>query len=158
MSAMEVTLRRARAEDRPAVEALLRARALLLDGVAEHFGNFWVADAAGSVVGTAGLEIHGRMGLFRSLAVDADSGGTGIGSRLTWQLLEEAVGLGLREVFLLTTTAAEFFPRFGFVRLRRKDVPADLKESSEYKACPETAIAMRWSPTASGLYEPPSVI
>jgi amino-acid N-acetyltransferase len=155
---VEVSLRRARVEDRPAVETLLRERDLPLVGLEDHFNNFWVADADGTLVGTAGLEVHGRLGLLRSLAVHPDSGGAGIGSRLTWQLLEEAVGQGLREVFLLTTTAADFFPRFGFVRLRRREVPAELKESAEFAACPTTATAMRWSPTASGLYEPPTVI
>lgn len=155
---MEVSLRKVLAEDRPAVEALLRERELPLVGLDEHFDTFWVADADGTLVGTAGLEVHGRLGLLRSLAVHPNHGGAGIGSRLTWQLLEEAVGQGLREVFLLTTTAAEFFPRFGFVRLRRREVPAELQASAEFTACPDTATAMRWSPTASGLYEPPTVI
>jgi N-acetylglutamate synthase-like GNAT family acetyltransferase len=155
---MEVSLRRAQAEDQPAVEALLRARELPLDGLAEHFETFWVAEAGEAVLGAGGLEVHGRYGLLRSLAVDPDSGGAGIGSRLMWQLLEEAVGLGLREVYLLTTTASEFFPRFGFVRLRRREVPADLKQSREFTTCPADAVVMRWSPTASGIYEPPTVI
>jgi N-acetylglutamate synthase-like GNAT family acetyltransferase len=154
---LEVTLRRAQATDRPVVETLLRAREMPLEGLEAAFSNFYVAHIDDKVVGTAGLEVHGRLGLFRSLAVDADSEGTGIGSRLTWQLLEEAVGLGLREVFLLTATAAEFFPRFGFVRLRRREVPKELQESAEFKACPPTATVMKWSPTASGLYEPPTV-
>jgi len=155
---LEVALRRAQPADRPTVEALLRTRELPQDGLLDHFENFWVADSDGEVLGTAGLEVHGRLGLLRSLAVHPDAGGAGIGSRLTWQLLEEAVGLGLREVFLLTTTAADFFPRFGFVRLRRREVPQDLQKSAEFIACPVTATAMRWSPTASGIYEPPSVI
>jgi amino-acid N-acetyltransferase len=142
---LEVKLRRATAEDLPVVEALLAGRALPLQGVAE-------------IIGTAGLEVHGRFGLLRSLAVVPEEGNAGIGSRLTWQLLEEAVGQGLREVYLLTTTASEFFPRFGFVRIRRREVPADLQESREFEACPTTAVAMRWSPTASGIAEPPTVI
>jgi amino-acid N-acetyltransferase len=155
---LEISLRRALAADKPAVESLLVSRELPLDGLDDHFDTFWVADGDGTVVGTAGLEVHGRLGLLRSLAVHPDAGGAGIGSRLTWQLLEEAVSQGLREVFLLTTTAADFFPRFGFVRLRRREVPTELHQSAEFAACPDTAIAMRWSPTASGLYEPPTVI
>ena len=140
------------------MEALLTARALPLDGLAESFETFWVADAEGKVVGSSGLEVHGRLGLLRSVAVEPDFEGTGIGSRLTWQMLEDAVGLGLREVYLLTTSAADFFPRFGFVRLRRREIPADLQASPEMAACPATATPMRWSPTASGVFEPPSVI
>jgi len=155
---VEVSLRRAQTEDRPAVEALLRARELPLDGLDAQFETFWVADADGTVLGTAALEVHGRLGLLRSLAVDEESSGAGIGSRLTWQLLEEAVSQGLREVFLLTTTASDFFPRFGFVRLRRREIPTELQAAAAVVACPATATAMRWSPTASGIYEPPTVI
>jgi len=155
---LDVALRKAQTEDVPAVEALLRARALPLDGLLEHLDTFWVAEADGRVLGTGGLEVHGRLGLLRSLAVDAETSGAGIGSRITWQLLEEAVGLGLREVFLLTTDASEYFPRFGFVRLNRREVPADIQASALFQACPRTATAMRWSPTASGVYEPPTVI
>ncbi|MGO9063302.1 MAG: arsenic resistance N-acetyltransferase ArsN2 [Myxococcaceae bacterium] len=155
---MDVSLRRAQAEDLPAVEALLRVRELPLDGLTEHLGAFWVADADGTVVGTGGLEVHARLGLLRSLAVDADSEGAGLGSRLVWQLLEEAVDQGLREVYLLTAFASDYFSRFGFVRLSRREVPPDIQASALYKACPGTAVAMRWSPTASGLYEPPTVI
>ena len=155
---MEVKLRRATAEDLPAVKALLAQRSLPLEGVAESLEQFWVAEGEREIVGTAGLEVHGRFGLLRSLAVLPTAVNAGIGSRLTWQLLEEAVGQGLREVYLLTTTASEFFPRFGFVRIRRKEVPTDLQESREFEACPSTAVTMRWSPTASGIAEPPTVI
>ena len=68
------------------------------------------------------------------------------------------MGQGLREVFLLTTSAADYFPRFGFVRLNRREVPSDIQASALFQACPRTAVAMRWSPTASGVYEPPGVI
>ena len=155
---MDVTLRRAQPEDMAPVEALLLERGLPLDGLAEHLHSFWVANGEGTVLGTGGLEVHGRLGLLRSLAVQPESEGTGIGSRLTWQLLEEAVDQGLREVFLLTTNAGDYFPRFGFVRLKRREVPAEIQASALFKACPGEAVAMRWSPTASGIYEPPTVI
>lgn len=155
---LEVKLRRATGGDLPLVKALLIQRNLPLEGVPENLEQFWVAEGGSQIVGIAGLEIHGRYGLLRSLAVQPTAGNVGIGSRLTWQLLEEAVGQGLREVYLLTTTASEFFPRFGFVRVRRNEVPADLLESREFEACPSTAVVMRWSPTASGIAEPPTVI
>jgi len=142
----------------PLVEALLNARELPLDGLEENLETFWVAETDGAVVGTGGLEVHGRLGLLRSLAVEPDAEGSGIGSRLTWQLLEDAVEKGLREVFLLTTSASDYFPRFGFVRLNRRHVPTEVQASALFQACPGTAVAMRWSPTASGVFEPPSVI
>ena len=48
------------------------------------------------------------------------------------------------QAFLLTTTAERFFPKFGFERIERTDVPASLQASIEFRsACPSSAIVMR---------------
>jgi len=45
---------------------------------------------------------------------------------------------------LLTTTAADFFPKFGFEPIARADVPASVQSSIEFtSACPATATVMR---------------
>jgi amino-acid N-acetyltransferase len=47
---------------------------------------------------------------------------------------------------LLTTTAERYFPRFGFERVDRKDVPESVRASVEFtSACPSSAIVMRKS-------------
>jgi amino-acid N-acetyltransferase len=47
-------------------------------------------------------------------------------------------------VFLLTTTAEAFFPKFGFEQIQRIDVPISLQASVEFQsACPASAIVMR---------------
>ena len=44
----------------------------------------------------------------------------------------------------LTTTAERFFPRFGFERITRDDVPASVQASIEFReACPASATVMR---------------
>lgn len=51
-----------------------------------------------------------------------------------------------RLVFLLTTTAEHYFPRFGFACVSRDSVADAVKASPEFKgACPASAIAMRKS-------------
>jgi amino-acid N-acetyltransferase len=51
---------------------------------------------------------------------------------------------GAVTVFLLTTTAERFFPRFGFEPIARDEVPASVLASVEFQsACPESAIVMR---------------
>jgi PAS domain-containing protein len=58
--------------------------------------------------------------------------------------LDLARSLGARAVYLLTTTAGDFFPRFGFTRVERADVPDDVKKSIEFRsACPSSALVMR---------------
>jgi amino-acid N-acetyltransferase len=62
-------------------------------------------------------------------------------------VLARARALGLRELYLLTTTAAGYFPRFGFETVGREALPPVLSASEELRgACPASAIAMRLTP------------
>ena len=130
--------------DLPAVLALLRQNRLPLDGVADHRETMVVARQDGRVVGTAALELYADGALLRSVAVDPPLQGQGLGHELTNAALRMAIGLDIRTVFLLTTTAERFFPKFGFERIQRDDVPDSVRASVEFTAaCPETAVVMR---------------
>ena len=63
-------LRPARADDLAAVERLLTASHLPLDGVREALPTFIVAEAGTDIVGVAGLEVCCDNALLRSVAVD----------------------------------------------------------------------------------------
>lgn len=137
-------IRKAQPQDRATVEALLAAAALPLDGVEEHFGQFFVVDEGGRIVGAAGLEIYGAHALLRSVVVADNARGRGLGLLLTRQALREVKARGAHAVCLLTTTAEPFFLRFGFERIARDDVPRALRQSREFQgACPASAIAMQ---------------
>jgi amino-acid N-acetyltransferase len=130
--------------DRGAVESLLARERLPLEGVAEHFATFIVAEHGEEVVGAAGLEVYGPYGLVRSVVVAPEVKGQGIGRGLTHQLLAQARARGLEAVYLLTTTAPDFFARLGFERIPREAAPAPLWASAEFQgACPASAIVMR---------------
>ena len=137
-------IRSAEPTDRANVEALLVAAGLPIDGVAEHFASFFVVDDGGRIVGVAGIELYGEHALLRSVAVADDAKSSGVGTLLTQRVLEEAAARGARAVYLLTTTAERFFPRFGFERITREDVPDGLRASREFQgACPTSATVMR---------------
>ena len=103
-----------------------------------------VARVDGRVVGAAGLERYGDGALLRSVVVDASAQGHGLGQRLTEAAVALARDLCMPSVFLLTTTADGFFPRFGFERIGRADVPESVRQSVEFRsACPASAIVMR---------------
>ncbi len=71
-----------------------------------------------------------------------DAAGRGIGRMLVRAALARAGGL--RELYLLTMTAAGYFPRFGFETVGREVLPTALSASEELRcACPASAIAMR---------------
>lgn len=137
-------IRLATAGDLPAVHDLLRAAELPLDGVPADLVDFLVATQATAVVGAIGLERYGRVALLRSAVVHPTLRGTGVGEALVTALLEHARRTGVEDLTLLTTTAAEWFPRFGFTRTTRDEVPDALHASEEFRgACPASAVVMR---------------
>jgi amino-acid N-acetyltransferase len=59
-------------------------------------------------------------------------------------VLDRARERGVREMYLLTTTAERWFPRFGFTRIAREQVPDAVRGSVEFReACPAFAAVMR---------------
>jgi amino-acid N-acetyltransferase len=113
-------------------------------GVAEGLSHFFVADNGGTLVGTAGLELYEASALLRSVVVEDSWKGTGVGRSLIDRALEEARRRGVDDVFLLTTTAEHYFPRFGFACVTRDSVTEDVKASVEFQgACPSSAVVMR---------------
>ena len=137
-------IRQAEPPDLAAVLALLVDAKLPTDGVAEHFGGFFVVDEGGAIVGSVGLEWHGDAALLRSLAVAPHARGTGLGAALLRRALHEAHGRA-DGVYALTTTAEPYLARFGFERISRASLPPALLESPELKgACPDSATVMKW--------------
>jgi N-acetylglutamate synthase-like GNAT family acetyltransferase len=136
-------LRPATKADLAAVENLLSVNDLPTEGVAENFTQFLVADDQGVIVGAIGLEKFGSTALLRSAVVANEHRGSGIGQRLVNELLERAAQNGLAQLYLLTTTAEDYFARFGFAPTTRSAVPHAVKASAEFRgACPDTATVM----------------
>ena len=129
--------------DLPAVRRLLAAQGLPLDGVDEHL-TMVVAKDGDTLLGAAAVELYAGGALLRSVVVDPDARGRGLGYRLTEAALRVAKEQGADTAFLLTTTAEAFFPRLGFERIAREDVPVSVQASVEFKfACPASAVVMR---------------
>ena len=130
--------------DLPEVHTLLRRSQLTLDGLDEHVETMIVARDESHVVGTAALELYADGALLRSVAVDPVVQGRRLGHRLMETALHMAQQHGAHTVFLLTTTAEAFFPKFGFEPVDRADVPASVQASVEFRcACPASAVVMR---------------
>jgi arsenate reductase len=128
-----------------AVDSLIRASALPTEVVRDRFPDAYVVARRGNdVVGVAALEAHERSGLLRSVAVAPGERGRGTGIAMVADRLATACANGLTSVYLLTTTAAPLFRRFGFADADRTGAPAALAASPEFAAlCPSTATCMR---------------
>ena len=141
---MNIDLRRASEKDLQGVLSLLAESGLPQDGLSDHLATTLVAIDNGHIVGSAALEVYPDGALLRSVAVAPRLRGSGLGHRLTEAATDLATELRVPAVFLLTTTAEEFFPRFGFARIGRGEVPTTVQQSVEFRtACPSTATVMR---------------
>ena len=131
-------------QDTAAIFRLLEANGLPTDGLSDHWKTAIVVRDEGRVVGSAALEVYSDGALLRSVAVEPSMHGRGLGTELVEAALELAHECGVGAIYLLTTTAEEFFSRFGFVKTTRSDVPAQVRQSVEFQsACPSTAVVMR---------------
>lgn len=140
---MSLVVRAAEARDLDRIESFLEAAGLPTAGVADVLASFLMAESEGRLLGVAGLEVHGRDGVLRSVAVDPSARNRGLAARLTERALERARAAGLRHVYLLTTTAEDYFPRHGFRRIDRAAASPAVRRSVEFReACPASAVAM----------------
>jgi arsenate reductase len=127
------------------IEVLARANGLPTEVVRDRFPEAYVvARRDGAVVGVAALETHDLSGLLRTVAVEPAERGRGTGIALIADRLAMARANGPGSVYLLTTTAAPLFRRFGFRDAERAGAPAALAASPEFAAlCPSSATCMR---------------
>ncbi len=138
-----VSVRAAQSEDLSAITELLEQSGLPTSGVPEWLPHFLVAEHEGHLVGVAGLELYGPSALLRSVGVRPEWRGSGLGRQLVERLLTTAQERGTHDVYLLTTTAENYFPRFGFACIGRDQVPEQVQGSVEFTcACPASAVVM----------------
>lgn len=143
MSAADPGIRPARFDE--AIGALLAASGLPVADLAAGVpvSMFAMSSPAG-VAGVVGVEVLGRQGLLRSLAVAEHARGRGLGRELAGHVERWGVRHGLEELCLLTTTAADFFARLGYERLARESAPAVARRSDQLAGlCPASAVLMR---------------
>ena len=137
------TMTSAGPEDLPQTLRLLERCGLPRDGLETSDTVIVVAKDDETVMGCAALEVYGESGLLRSIAVDPAHRRETLGTHLVERMLMYAEQHGLRELYLLTETAAEYFLRFGFQPIPREAVSPAIQASIEWtSACPESAQAM----------------
>lgn len=139
----EINIRPARTQDLAHIEHLLLAESLPVAGVAQHLGNFVVAERDDNVVAAMGLEVYGDTALLRSAVVSPGEKGKGIGGTLYHAVLRNAARLGVHRLLLLTNTAEVYFARKGFKRIAQETVTGPITTSVEFSGgCPSHSACM----------------
>ncbi|MEL7339639.1 MAG: arsenic resistance N-acetyltransferase ArsN2 [Bacteroidota bacterium] len=127
----------------PRFRQMLTQNQLPVDDLDDPHQWFFVYQGS-RLIGTLGVEKYDATGLLRSVSIDPSLQGQGLGARVVAAFLEESHKRGFAELFLLTTTAADFFAKQGFVKIERSARPANIQQSQQFSnLCPSTATVMK---------------
>lgn len=127
------------------VIALLEAASLPTEDLERiSMAHFLVArKRSGKVIGAIGVQRYGRAALLRSLVVAPEYQYRGVGAQLVAELEARCRSLAVADLFLLTTTARDFFAGQRYQAIGRESVPVALRAAAEFtRLCPDSAVCM----------------
>ncbi|KAA3617783.1 MAG: GNAT family N-acetyltransferase [Calditrichaeota bacterium] len=136
-------MQKADKSDIPEIKKLLKDNDLPVADLTNEI-DFYIIKENSQVIAAGGLEHAGDYAILRSVVINDIYKGKGLGNDLTRLLIEKAKEENYTALFLLTMTAENYFPRFGFTRIARESAPDSIKNSSEFTTvCPDSAIVMK---------------
>jgi amino-acid N-acetyltransferase len=141
---MQPNIRPAVITDCGEVCALLSTNKLPVDDIDKTLPHFFVAEIDKRIAGVIGLEVYEQFGLLRSMATKQEYRNYGIATGLVNTLMQYAATTGLKEIYLLTETAKEYFEKKAFAVVERTQVPSAVQQSAEFShVCPSHAVVMK---------------
>ena len=106
----------------------------------QRLTGFFYMGAADAPDAMVGLELYGPDALLRSLVVSPALREHGVGTLLVAKAESYARERGVRTVYLLTTTAEQFFLARGYSTVARTAAPASIRSTAEFAGlCPASS-------------------
>ncbi len=146
-------IRKAKISDAQSIYDLISSYAELermlfrpLSDIYENIQIFTVAQEQGKVVGCCALRVVWKdLAEIKSLAVNEDFFGKGVGKSLVKAVIDESRVLGVKKVFTLTLEPV-FFEKIGFERVEKASLPmkvwSDCAKCSKNDHCDEIALTI----------------
>ena len=135
--------RRATEADSKIIRELLEDNDLPSEDYEDHIESFIVVEESGKVIGIGGLEKCGAAGLVRSIVVVPGHRGKGVANEIYMLIEDKARNLGIKALYLLTESAAEYFRELGFEVIERIEVPESVMKTRQFRdLCPASAVVM----------------
>jgi arsenate reductase len=134
----------ATAADEPALRALLQACGLPTEDLPAGFtASALVAHRQGQLIGCVAVQVFGRLGLLRSVAVAEPLRRQGLASQLLAAAEAMARKAGIDTLWLLTNGATEFFKACGYAGRERHAAPAAIAATAQFAGlCPASSTLM----------------
>ena len=115
------------------------------DEIATNIRSYILAKSDGNIVGFCALHIHtSSLAEIRSLVVQEDQRGKGVGKNLIMESINEAKRLGLAKVLSLTYKQP-FFEKLDFIQIPKESIPehkiwADCIKCKHFPVCNEVSL------------------
>lgn len=137
-------LKHAGKDDLPLIKDLLLKENLPASDIVLDIIHIFLFYENKKLVGITGLENFKKFGLLRSVVAVDEYKGKGKGKTMCKLTMEKASSMGVKELYLLTETAENFFKSLGFETIDREEAPGFIKSTTEFKnLCPASAAFMR---------------
>lgn len=106
----------------------------------KHMSAFFYVGSAAAPGAMVGVEIYGSDALLRSLVVSPALRKRGLGQLLVEKAEQHAREHGVSTVYLLTTTAEQFFLARGYSSAARETAPTSIRSTTEFAGlCPASS-------------------
>lgn len=126
------------------VRKILKHSGLPYEDCIDHLDNFLLVEKQEAIVGVGGFELYGEVALIRSLVVLEKHRGKNTGKLIYNKIKASALSHGVKELYLLTETAEQFFKARKFCIVKRELVPKSIKQTNQFSyLCPSSAIVRR---------------
>lgn len=132
------------AHNRVQIKQLLASVELPTDDIDERSSAcFYILEDQSEVIGLIGMECFQKEALLRSLMVKPAYRDQGLGHQLVNHIQQVARKQGVSRLYLLTTTASNYFSRQGFHSISRDETPDAIRTTDEFShICPASATIM----------------
>ena len=151
MTTNNLNIRKAKLNDADGIHQLVNSMAKkdlmlprALSEIYENIRDFYICEIDGKLIGCSALHITWiDLAEIRSVVVDCDYQGKGIGNKLVNQCLDEAKEIGLKKIFALTYVSG-FFRKLGFTDISKEELPHkiwnDCIKCPKFPNCNEEAL------------------
>lgn len=122
------------------LEELLDLCGLPSDDIYASHLQFFGIHRANRLVAVIGLESYDSVALLRSLAVLPDYRSLGVARKLVSFIEAQAVQQGVQDLYLLTSTASNFFRSLDYQLAERCVAPLSIQQTAQFSGlCPASA-------------------
>ncbi len=127
----------------PSIKVLLESYELPDSDIETSHALFFGIKKKNQLLVTGAIEIYDSDAILRSVAVHRDFQKIGYGKIMVKFLEKKAIQLGIKKLYLLTTTAENFFRKCNYNSISRELCPESIKTSTQFaEICPSNASCM----------------